>query len=188
MAGLRTARRARRPFRLMAGAGRHTMALPAPARGAGDAPTGGWPPVRLPGHDHGGAGHLPSRSCWPYRLGVRNSRAHSPIADRDQGTDYQDAGTEVLGGVQLRPAATPAAYPEPQAMSSSRVPGPTPARSNSASLARRAFGYPIHHFRGREHATLCQTVPGSLPLRTEPVTRSISRVPPDSARKHHGCI
>jgi hypothetical protein len=42
--------------------------------------------------------------------------------------------------VAPRPAATLAAYPEPQAMSSSRVPGPTPARSNSASLARRAYG------------------------------------------------
>src|SRR6516165_7029823 len=39
-----------------------------------------------------------------------------------------------------RPAATLAAYPEPQAMSSSRVPGPTPARSYSASLAGRAYG------------------------------------------------
>ncbi len=39
-----------------------------------------------------------------------------------------------------RLAATLAAYPEPQAMSSSRVPGPTPAWSNSASLAGRAYG------------------------------------------------
>jgi hypothetical protein len=39
-----------------------------------------------------------------------------------------------------RRAAALAAWPEPQAMSSNSVPGPTPIRSNGASLTPRAYG------------------------------------------------